>query len=1058
MKRNKKIIIFMGVLTLIVMAFIVCGALFLRFREEVLDQKIGNIPVEKLTLKFKPWSRTPHAAILSGLNLNCRIGEDHAIYLNDVRINEFFDGLKTHLSGMNLSEIRVTDCRLNSGVRIELKLKTHSADWKYFDATLKSLDRKNPFQVRMSCSPDAPGSMRIVLSGDYRLPVLAKAAQDFKLMQEIPDLKLTGSVSVNGELTVNTGNGSIKDAQLIGHLKAAGVTYRNLAFTGGDKARFTMKKRDGRVTLGATNLLFSAPFTCKLREFSLVMPETGGQTANFSGSGELLAGEKFGLEMVSSSGLAGKFNGTYNLSNKLWTAWSESGKGGNLVLKHGRHIADLKTGKLEWSGSGSGVGSGSFSLNAEVPEAMVYSPEFRRNFTGCALALSGKFGAGTEKPEINGTLSIDKALGDGLELHKFHGEFKGEAAGGSWKGQLGVRLGSGRFDDLSGNALTLNGNLTFGAAERYFKGRLAAAEHTGPVKGHSIHWKGLAADIEVTADAGNTLQQLTVSGKAVSAKSGIFVLENPSGNVVLSNGKVSGGIGFIRSEADLGGRKFFSPDGKITLGGTRADLECALETPELWYLSEHLSGKLDQFKLTAEVLPGEVIVKLEGAEANADGKNIKIHAGKITGNYLHSYSQALQRWELNRVQTGLKVHDLEINAAAARAVIPVLELSPDALAFRNADIAMGHLQLQKTSLQQKLSGEGQLNITQFVSGDRRHGAVKAITLLDEISWSLKGGLQMPSLNKAALNFNGVLTWPGLRPELELNYRIPGFTLSKPVNLVMLNPEWKDIWFGGGGSLHGKLAVNAETLTHAAEAELTNASLTADRWAADRLNAKLAFTDLGQNLTQPHQTLSFGGMVLGGVELGSGEMIFHSMAADKFLLEHAAFDCLGGRAVTAGPCTIDPGKTPVKLEFTGTGLNTASLLFLLGIPETAGNSKVSGSLPVEFSDHRVTFRNAVLNGVNGTIRMRNLDKFNNAAAAAGLRDGSVPFIQSVLQDFIYRELLLTVNPGVVRIQGKGRPAANVPYRYDSAGKRFVKVDPIDGIGSELELDTEIRPGQ
>ncbi len=1056
MSRKKKIIIFMGVVTLIAVAFIVCSALLLYVPGP--RHWIGNIPVKEITLKSKFWSRIPYAALVSGLNLDCRIGEDHTIYINDVRFNEFFDGLKSHFSDMNLSEIRVTDCRLNSGMRVEMKIKMHSANWTYFDAELKSLDRKNPFLVRMSCSPDAPDSMRIVLSGDYRLPVLAKAAQNFKLFSEVPDLKLTGNVSVNGELTVNTGDGRLKDAQLTGILKDAGVTYRNLAFTSGDKARFTLKKRDGRVTLGATNLVFSAPFGCKLREFSLVMPEAGGQTANFSGSGELLSGEKFGLEVVSSSGLAGKFNGTYNLSNKLWTAWSESGKGGNLVLKHGRHIADLKTGKLEWSGSGSGVGSGSFSLNAEVPEAMVYSPEFRRSFAGCVLTLSGKFGAGGEKPEINGILSIDKALGDGLELHKLQGEFKGETAGGNWKGQLSARLGSGRFGDLSGNALALNGNFVFGAAERYFKGRVDAAEHTGPIKDQLINWKDLSADIEMTANAGNILQQLTVNGKAASAKSGIFALENPSGNVVLNNGKVSGGIAFIRSEAGLGRRKFFSPDGKITLGGTRAALECTLETPELWYLSEHLSGKLDQFKLMAEVLPGEVIVKLEGTEANADGKNIKIHAGKITGNYLHSYSQALQRWELNRAQTGLKVHDLEINAAAVRAVIPMLELSPDTLAFRNADITMGHLQLQKTSLQQKLSGEGQLNIAQFVSGDRRHGAVKAATLLDEISWSLKGGLQMPSLNKAALNFSGILTWAGLRPELELNYRIPGFALPKPVNLVMLSPEWKDIWFGGGGSLHGKLTVNAETFTHAAEAELTNASLTADRWAADRLNGKLAFTDLARSLTQPHQTLSFGGMVLGGVELGSGEMIFHSMAADKFLLEHAAFDCLGGRAVTAGPCTIDPGKTPVKLEFTGTGLNTASLLFLLGIPDTAGNSKVSGTLPVEFNDHRVTFRNAVLSGTNGTIRMRNLEKFNNSAAAAGLRDGSVPFIQSVLQDFIYRELLLTINPGVVRIQGKGRPAANVPYRYDSAGKRFVKVDPIDGIGSELELDTEIRPGQ
>ncbi len=1023
----------------------------------------GALQVKETTLKFNLGSGKPYAILLDGINAECRLTPDDTILINGLPLNELFPKLRSSLDDLPVTELRAVHCRLSGGPDVELKVKLDGADWRYYDTVLKSTDRAHPFQLRVNCAKEAPEQLRILLDGRFDLPILLKTLTVFNLPVLPPAFSIKGDAELSGYAVISR-NSSIHSARLNIHLQDTEISCGMLRLKDNRNTRIVYSREHGQITLTLSDLLVDAPARFKLKKFTATLPERGSRTANFSGQLELRGGRLGELELLSAENFDHTFRGTYTPENGLWTAWSESGKvPAEIILKDADRLIRMSLGGYEWSGNGRAAETGDFNLSVKNTRLTVTGSKEQQSFDGVTLNLNGELGNGGKSLEIRGEFGVKQASGDIFTLNQLTGNTTFSIKDNLLEGKLEARAANGFYRDYTLDNAALSGDFRLGVyasrENRSFKGTLSAADATQPLGPHPLNWKKPTLNTELLLSPDSELLRLTLDGGSESVSWDMFTLETPRGKGGLDNGKITADISFGKSSAGLDGHRVFSPEGQIKIEGACKDgsvtLESSLETVELWYLGENVSGKFDRVRLNGTISPEEVALRFDASESNAESKGGKLHSGKVTGKYSNIYSQALQRWEADRVLSGIQFQNLELSTANLAALLPTLQITPDTLTIRDADFTTGPLQFKKVSLRQTIPGNGRLTVGEFITGGLHQEALEAATALTPEAWSFKGNLPLNALNQAPMSFKGVLTWPELKPHLSAQYRIANFTFQRPVELNFLNPNWKGVKLSGNGNWQGEFDASASGILHKGTATLKNVALFGGNWAMDSVKGTLELTDLAQCLTPPHQTLAFGNMIIGGYELSAGSMAFHAVNTDRFLLEHAAFNALGGRLATAEPTEFKPGAPLVKVKLNADDIDLPPLLAMLGIPEAAGQAKATGIMPVEFDKGHVVFRNARLSGLDGTLKLQGLEKFDAGVPQELIRNGNIPFIQAVLKDFIYRRLEVILNPESVQLRGTGRPAANVPYRYDSAGRRFVRVDPIDGIGSELEINTEIR---
>jgi|GEM_PF-4528062 hypothetical protein len=1026
--------------------------------------EFGGIPVDRAVLKFRPGRTAPHAVVLDGVKLDCRLDVDRSVLLNGVRLQDFFARFQPYFNDLAVTELEIDRCSLSGGPVVQLQAKFYSADWSSFDVALESAERNRPFRLRVVCAEENPEQIRVSLSGHYSLPVLLNAMRELGFPAFSAPITTEGDAKLKGWFVLYRGGG-IGGAHLTADLRNAEISNGGVRLRSGENTRVSYSREPGgKASVETAGVLVEAPFRVKVKKFTADWPDHSSTAVEFAGQLEWLDGQVPGVKLLEAENISHAFRGTYTPSSGFWTAWSESGKDpAEMVLNIHDRLIKLGGVQYEWNGSGSGLNSGGFSLSLKNEYALSISPSVRHSFSGVTLNLHANFTGETGKLELRGDFGAEQGAGDGFQMAGVSGTAALTLNREQLQGTVKCQFAEVAFQDYGAANLALAGEvrsfLPGGKGERFFKGRVAASEFNLPLAGEALIGKNLAVDTEVLLDASGRLRSAAGSGGSESLSCGIFTLENPQGTAALKQDKVEASVKFSKFSAVTEDHKFFSPDGQIRISGIckgdKTALQGSLETVELWYLNELLSGKLDRIGLMADFSPRELALRLNAAEGNAESKSGKFRSGGVSGSYSARYNTVRQGWETDRLLSGIQFQNLEWNSEQVVALFPVFNLSFGHLTVRNAELTVGAFQLQKVSLQQHLPGDGQLNVARLMSNGRHLGALTAASALDRDGWRFKGTLPLAVLNKAVATVSGSVVRVGMVPQLTVAYQIPGFSLPDPVDPGMLNPAWKGLQVSGDGALSGECTVAPSGIRQKLHANLKNIAVFSEHWAMDAVKGELEITDLGKNQTAPHQRLTFGSMIIGGCELSRGDLTFHSIDPERFRVEHAAFDSFGGRISTAAPVTVNPSAEAIRLPFQAADISLPQLLARIGLPDAGGQGKAGGSLPVEYRKRNINFHGARLTGYDGLLRLRGLEKFNAGAPRELLNNGSLSFIQAVLQDFIYRNLTVTLEPGVLRLQGQGRPAANVPFRYDTAGKRFVKVDPLDGIGSELELDTEIR---
>ncbi len=1020
---------------------------------EISGQQLGGIKFRRIILKFAPGRKYPDKITLSGFQAEAAITDDNRLLVQGKSALELTESLRRRFESMPAPELRFANGEVDltwRGRKIAipsfiLDIKPTDNDYQSFTAHVTA----GKFKMRALYQRDK-SLLEISPKGTVALSVLAQA------LSFPENLRLTGSVQLAGMATFNTVERSLTGSDISGIFREASLSYNDLQATHVNPAQF---KLNGNKIEG-TGLVLTKPFKMSIANYSLTLPEPGTRLLNFSGQAGVDGNQDYdfkipGLHLIYCRGLKSNFQGHYNLESGLWAFWSESQNDtGNAVLRYQENLLNLNFSKVEWRGQGREGHSAEFSLNLQAPASTLFADTGNTTVSDAGLKLNVHLNNGMVLKGFNGNFSAARAEGAKFNFQNFKGTLSAQSdkPNAPLSGKLELEADKGTLGEARFERGSLAGTMTWHGllGNKDFEFKLNAAS----ISYQKIECQNpdFTASLALTADF--SVNSGKISGKSMAVNAAGFTMGDFTGSATLENQQLTAEAAFDKSYLEHPALKTLSPAGQIKLSGTLKPRQLigTMTTGEVWLMSENYNGKLDKLTLSAQLNPDFFTVRLDSPEALGELGKSKIRSGQIAGTVIWQHDPVFDRWELNRDKTGVVVKSVKITAAAANTDIDTLKITAKNI-YAAGNLTMGNLQLKDFELTQELPGDGTL-AANLISGGKSLGEFSAAAKLVDGHWQFKGGQPLPLLNRAVINYSGELNGKNFNPELLISYRIPGYSLPQPVNLGILDSGWRHAAISGDGSLHGDIAINSEAVRHTIRAEMNNVSLTADDWSMNGIRGKLEIEDLASLMTQPHQALTFGNMVIGGYELNDGMMVLHGRGLDNILIEHMSFNCFNGRNTLSRPLAVNSSRETM-LEFKCERLDGAALLSHYGLTGTLGQCRLNGSVTMKYEKNLPTLDNAVLSGFNGTLRIPGLLKYMPGAPSTLRENGYVPFICAVLENFIYRQLKVTLAPGNIKLQGEGHPASNVPFRHDSAGMRFVKVDPIDGIGSELEIDTEIK---
>lgn len=219
-------------------------------------------------------------------------------------------------------------------------------------------------------------------------------------------------------------------------------------------------------------------------------------------------------------------------------------------------------------------------------------------------------------------------------------------------------------------------------------------------------------------------------------------------------------------------------------------------------------------------------------------------------------------------------------------------------------------------------------------------------------------------------------------------------------LTSVLPMLQGIVSDARGSIEAKgtLDWNPEGASGRVDVALRDVSATLPLVAVEHLNMAVSLLESG---TPPGQLLSIGRISF-GLELTDGEVLFQILPTGEIAIESALWKFAGGELSTAGQ--IDPSAEQQALVFDIRGLDLAALLELAALDGLSGTGSLEGRLPLDRNGDRIEIRDAQLHSSGGTIRYQP----EAGAASLGEADPQFGLLLSVLEDFHYTRLSLTIN--------------------------------------------------
>jgi hypothetical protein len=412
---------------------------------------------------------------------------------------------------------------------------------------------------------------------------------------------------------------------------------------------------------------------------------------------------------------------------------------------------------------------------------------------------------------------------------------------------------------------------------------------------------------------------------------------------------------------------------------------------------------------------------------------------------------------------------------SGRGVFPFQNDNPEhvlsgMLKFADASLSMEKQEVRLKGMQLELPGTwpmgessdaGVLKIGQILLQNTDVGHLQGSWDLSSEFIRFQGELQSQFVPEGSAVISSTVRVPG--PETPLaDFRIQ--MDDTPVSIepfLTLVPELESVSGNGLLNMEGRVAVQSGRMEgrlrldfHDGSMEIPGAGL-----KAEDIRFRVDFPDLPSPATAPDQEISIGTVSYNTLLVSDIKSRFRLESPGSLFVEKISGRWSEGR-IFASSFRLQKGNQDFEAALFCDRLQLAEILSQLGLAQAEGSGRVSGRIPVRFSDGKVYVDDGFLYtapGEKGILKVKKSEHLAAGIPADVPQFSPLHFASAALRDFEYNWAQLHVfSEGenlILKLQIDGKPGERLPFRFDQQNNVFVRLEEgsSGGIDQPVKLD-------
>ncbi len=408
---------------------------------------------------------------------------------------------------------------------------------------------------------------------------------------------------------------------------------------------------------------------------------------------------------------------------------------------------------------------------------------------------------------------------------------------------------------------------------------------------------------------------------------------------------------------------------------------------------------------------------------------------------------------------------LEQNSKKGYALSGKLELSDSSLELEDQKVSLKgiNLELPVSWPLQEESGAGVVQIQKILLRDTEignfYGTWKQLSDVITLNGKLHGSL----IPEGMAVVNGTLRFPGNKLPLgDFWFGTPDTPVSME-HLIPIVPALDS--FSGSGLLNmkGRVTVHPDRVAgnlsigfHEGTFEVPKAKL-----KAEGVRFNIEFPGLPTLSTSPEQKLSIDRFVSNKLMVTDIKSNFQLESPGSFFIEKISGRWSGGRIFTSS-FRLQKENQDFEAALLCDRLELAEILSQLGLAEAEGRGKLSGRVPVRFSEGNFYVDDGFLYttpGETGTLEIKKSEHLAAGIPADVPQFSPLLFASAALRDFQYNWAKLLISSQeenlLLQLQIDGKPTDVLPYRFDTHKNAFVRLSEKEGGGIDQPIKLDVN---
>lgn len=274
-----------------------------------------------------------------------------------------------------------------------------------------------------------------------------------------------------------------------------------------------------------------------------------------------------------------------------------------------------------------------------------------------------------------------------------------------------------------------------------------------------------------------------------------------------------------------------------------------------------------------------------------------------------------------------------------------------------------------------------------------------------------------------------------------------YALAEPLRPGTYFPVLNDLVITGNIEGHGRGRCDSSGYGGSAAFAWRNGAVKSEsrHLAAEKIDFSLELPDLPRWQTPPLQQFSCASLQLGSVGLSHLTAGYQVERGPALLLENFSADWCGGKIHTQA-LRLAPGQREMRAVVYCDGLKLPELLRTLGVAQAAGTGRIHGRLPLCVGPDGLALEPGFLYSEPGEkhqLRLDGLQDMLRGVPPESVQYAQIDLAAEALRDFTYDWVRLnfaSVGEELqLQMQLDGRPNRPLPFSFDAAGNRLVRVD-------------------